>query len=105
MRRLKTSYFRMKLRTFPSICLGLSALAVACSDTQLEDFGIDKGTPVVVETGDIAEGVTKTGETVTIQVRVGLSAPASKAFQVELQLNADTVAQLAEEGNLEGALP
>lgn len=95
----------MKLRTFPSICLGLSALAVACSDTQLEDFGIDKGTPVVVETGDIAEGVTKTGETVTIQVRVGLSAPASKAFQVELQLNADTVAQLAEEGNLEGALP
>lgn len=95
----------MKIRNFPSICLGLAVLAAACSDTKLEDFGIEKGTPVVVETGDVADGVTKTNETVTVQVRVALSAPASKAFQVELELNVDTVEQLASAGQLEGAFP
>lgn len=80
-------------------------MAAACSDTKLEDFNIGQGIPVVVETGDIAEGITKSGETVTMQVRVKLSAPATKAFQVELRLNSDTVAQLDEAGQLEGAFP
>ncbi|MEC3881115.1 discoidin domain-containing protein [Parapedobacter sp. 10938] len=95
----------MKLRIFPSICLGVAALAMACSDTKLEDFGIESGTPVTVETGAVADGITKTGETVTIRVGVTLSAPASKAFQVELQLNPDTVEQLAATGQLDGAFP
>lgn len=95
----------MKLHIFPSICLGFAALATACSDTSLEEFGIGSGNPVTVETGAVADGVAKTGETVTIHVGVKLSAPASKAFQVELQLNPDTVEQLGAAGQLGGALP
>src|SRR5690606_3916483 len=95
----------MKRRIFPSIYLGLAALVAACSDTPLEDFGIERGTPVTVGTGTVADGVTKTGETVTIQVAVTLSAPAAKAFQVELQLNPDTVEQLAAAEQLDGAFP
>lgn len=95
----------MKAHFFPLIYLGLATMVAACSDPKLEDFNIEHGTPVVVETGDVAEGITKSGETVTMQVRVALSAPATKAFQVELMLNPDTVAQLADAGQLEGAFP
>src|SRR5690606_25930741 len=49
----------------------------------------------------------KQGEQVFVPLAINLSEPASKAFQVELQLNADTVEQLIANGQLENtvALP
>jgi len=93
------------MKCFPSIYLALTVMVWACSETKLEDFSLEHGAPVVVETGNVTEGITKSGETVTLQVGVKLSAPAQKAFQVELQLNPDVVNQLAAAGQLEGALP
>jgi len=95
----------MKVRIFSWIFWASAVTVAACSDAKLEDFNLEPGTPVIVETGDVAEGVTKSSETVTMQVRVQLSAPAAKAFQVELLLNPDTVEQLANAGQLDGAFP
>lgn len=73
---------------------------VGCSTEDLELFNLQQSNPVQV----IAEGggsdLVKTNDYVQIPMKVKLSAPASKTFDVELQLNTDTVAQLIASGAL-----
>ncbi|WP_346089050.1 hypothetical protein [Sphingobacterium ginsenosidimutans] len=73
---------------------------MACSKDKLEDFDLLGNNPVQV----IAEGggkdLVKTNDYVQIPLKVKLSNPASKTFDVELQLNTDTVTKLIESGAL-----
>lgn len=73
---------------------------MGCSKDKLEAFDLLGNNPVQV----IAEGggkdLVKTNDYVQIPLKVKLSNPASKTFDVELQLNTDTVIKLIESGAL-----
>jgi len=73
---------------------------MACSKDNLEGFGLLENNPVQV----IAEGggkdLVKTNDYVQVPMKVKLSSPASKTFDVELQLNTDTVTKLIGSGVL-----
>ncbi|WP_294187070.1 discoidin domain-containing protein [uncultured Sphingobacterium sp.] len=88
-----------RLFYYITIILFLSQL-LACSKDNLEVFNLREGAPAQV----IAEGggndLIKTNDYVQVPMKVKLSSPASKAFDVELQLNTDTVNKLIQSGTL-----
>jgi len=59
----------------------------SCKDTGLEDFSIKPGSATTVGSGDIAGGITKTNEQITVPISIKLSSPATKAFDVNLAVN------------------
>lgn len=77
---------------------------VGCSKDNLEAFNLQDNRPVQV----IAEGggkdLVKTNDYVQVPMKVKLSSPASKTFDVELQLNTDTVTKLIESGTLKDVI-
>jgi len=73
---------------------------MACKEEGLESFTLKENQATAVSAGDIAGEMTKNSDEVTIPVKVTLTKPAAKAFQVGLQLNVDTIAHLIEEGSL-----
>lgn len=73
---------------------------LSCKEDGLSDFSLQGNTPTTVSAGDIAGDIVKSSDQIRIPVKILLSTPASKAFQVSLQLNADTVEKLIEEGSL-----
>jgi len=72
----------------------------SCKDSDLEDFALRENVTTTVSAGSISGDMVKSGDAVTIPIKVTLSSPAAKAFQVGLQLNADTVNTLLERGDL-----
>lgn len=68
----------------PILCF---TLFMGCKDTALEDFSLKPGTATTVGSGDIAGGITKTNEQITVPVSIKLTSPASKAFDVNLAVN------------------
>lgn len=79
----------------------------SCKDNVLEDFNTGKVNPVTVSAGGMSGAVERDNEKVILHVGVKLSAPATRAFQINLMLNTDTVAALIAGGTLSGtkALP
>ncbi|WP_262246239.1 discoidin domain-containing protein [Parapedobacter soli] len=75
-------------------------LALSCEQQELETFDLDQNNPTTVVPDDQVGDVRKDGELVVVPLSVSLPQPASKAFQVELQLNPDTVNQLIGSGQL-----
>ncbi|WP_293953202.1 MULTISPECIES: discoidin domain-containing protein [unclassified Sphingobacterium] len=88
-----------RLFYYTTIILFLSQL-LACSKDNLEVFNLREGAPAQV----IAEGggndLIKTNDYVQVPMKVKLSSPASKTFDVEIQLNTDTVNKLIQSGTL-----
>ncbi|MDQ1152715.1 discoidin domain-containing protein [Sphingobacterium zeae] len=88
-----------RLFYYITIILFLSQL-LACSKDNLEVFNLREGAPAQV----IAEGggnnLIKTNDYVQVPMKVKLSSPASKTFDVEIQLNTDTVNKLIQSGTL-----
>lgn len=78
------------------LMLGLSA----CSDTNLEDFDLQQNKPIQIAAGATQGTILKTNESLTIPITIGLSGAASKAFEVGLSINQDTVIKLIEAGTL-----
>lgn len=77
----------------------------ACQDNALETFNLESNNPSTVSPEARNSAPRKDGERLVIPLSVRLSAVASKAFQVEIQLNPDTVTQLVEGGQLEDVVP
>jgi hypothetical protein len=77
----------------------------ACQDNALETFNLESNNPSTVTPQARNSAPRKDGERLVIPLSVRLSAVASKAFQVEIQLNPDTVTQLVEGGQLEDVVP
>jgi len=76
-----------------NICIaGLFVLQfIGCKDRALEDFALVDNNPVQVIAGDGTDEIIKTNDYVEVPITVMLSAPASKAFDVELVLSNDTI--------------
>ena len=77
----------------------------ACQDNALETFNLESNNPSTVSPQARNNAPRKDGERLVIPLSVRLSAVASKAFQVEIQLNPDTVTQLVEGGQLGDVVP
>lgn len=91
----------MKLNSIYLAFLSLTLLQLfSCKRNALEDFSIAKGTPVTVSAGGLRGNIQRDNEKIILQVGVGLSAPATKAFQISLTLNTDTVNGLIENKTL-----
>ncbi|TJZ61837.1 discoidin domain-containing protein [Sphingobacterium olei] len=73
---------------------------VACQETNLEDFDLQAGQGVQVAASTNIGTIAKTNETLTIPVNLKLSGGASKAFEVSLRINQDTVTKQIQEGKL-----
>lgn len=80
---------------------------MACSKDNLEEFNLQGNTAVQVIAAGGGKDLVKTNDYVQIPMKVKLSSPATKTFDVELQLNTDTVTKLIESGALKDvvALP
>lgn len=63
----------------------------ACKDHALEDFNVEQPIPVIVSAGSVGSNLVRDNDKVTLRVGVKLSAPASRAFQIGLILNPDTI--------------
>jgi hypothetical protein len=72
----------------------------ACRETALEDFTPVETSAVQVSAGTTIKNVTKTNESLTVTVGLTLSGHASKAFEVGLRVNQDTVLKQLEAGTL-----
>lgn len=90
------------LKLFKNIYLPILCFSVlfGCKDTALEDFSIKPGSATTVGSGDIAGGITKTNEQITVPVSIKLSSPASKAFDVNLAVNQNAAADHIKSKNL-----
>src|SRR5690606_22660871 len=96
MRTMKTLIkYRVKvLMTF------LVVLFAACKDHELEDFNLEKTSPSTVSAGNTIGEIRKSNEVITVPLSVSLSTPATRAFQVGLQLNGDTIQSMIDSGDL-----
>lgn len=79
----------------------------SCKDHVLEDFSAEKTTPVTVSAGTVRGKIVRDNDKVTLQVGIGLSAAATKAFQIALSLHPDTINTLIANQTLQNtvALP
>lgn len=95
--------FKYNMCMFLALAVGLSA----CKDHDLEDFAIQQTDPSAVSAGDVIGEIVKSNERITVPIQVTLSTPATKAFEVGVALNVDTVDQLIADNVLTGtaALP
>ncbi|WP_333576877.1 discoidin domain-containing protein [Sphingobacterium sp.] len=92
-----------RLFYFITIFLGLSQF-LACSKNDLEGFNLQGGARVQVIAEGGGEDLIKTNDYVQVPMKVKLSSPASQTFDVELQLNTDTITKLIESGTLKDAI-
>ena len=85
--------------TLYQILLVVSMLAIAsCKKHDLEDFSLSKTTPLTVSAGSMVGDIKKDNEKISFKVRLALSEPAKKAFQVGLEINNDTLQSLIDKG-------
>jgi len=91
------------LRNISCILATVVALA-SCQEAALEDFNLQAGKSIQVETGNIAGEISKTNEFMTIPVSLKLSGNATKAFEVTLSINQDTLEKMAVEGKLDNTI-
>jgi hypothetical protein len=95
----------MKRNCFYLACCAVFLLQLwSCKDKMLEDFNTEKTTPVVVSAGSVSSIIGRDNEKVTVNVGLRLSAPSTKAFQVNLRLNTDTMETLIKSGNLQNTV-
>lgn len=95
----------MKLKSLSLALLALALLQfISCKDHELEDFEAQKTTPITVTAGAVQGGVERDNEKVIVRVGIGLSAAATKAFQVRLTLNSDTVGRLISNNTLQNTV-
>lgn len=87
------------LQKYGYFLLALCAM-IACSDTELENFELKESKSVRVSAGNISGTIVKTNEAIIIPVALSLSDAASKAFEIGLAINQDTITSLIGQGEL-----
>lgn len=71
-----------------------SLTLAACMPQELEDFALESSAPSTVSAGSISGTITKDSEYAKIPIEVTLSTPATKAFQVGLEFDAEATEDL-----------
>lgn len=80
-------------------------LATGCKKKDVQNLGSLTSEPRVVAAQNIVAGeITKDNSSVMVPFHIKLSGPAGKAFQVAVELNDDTVAQLIANGTLQNTV-
>lgn len=80
-------------------------MLIGCSDKELETFDAPGNyTSSVVSPGGIAGNVTVTNSEIIVPIKVTLNLPASRAFDVEIQLNNAKVEEQIASGDLDNAI-
>jgi hypothetical protein len=99
------NYLMMKKYIY-SMLSGLIILAtVSCKHNNLEDLDLIKNQDRSVSGAGVITGdITKDNETVKVPFKISLSGPATKAFQVGITLNSDTVSKLIADGVLKNTV-
>ena len=92
-----------KIFTKISLLCFAATLLIGCKQDDLEEFRPLPTQPTDVSAGSGIGTISKNNERITVPLEVTLTSPASKAFQVGIQLNADTVIQLINDGVLQDA--
>src|SRR5690606_8395717 len=92
-----------KIFTKISLLYFAATLLIGCKQDDLEEIRPLPTQPTVVSAGSGIGTISKNNERITVPLEVTLTAPASKAFQVGIQLSADTVIQLINDGVLQDA--
>lgn len=89
-----------------ALLIGLFILiAGACRQNDLNDLSLIKNTERDISgAGTYTGGITTDNETVKVPFKISLSGPATKAFQVGITLNNDTVNKLIANGILKNAI-
>jgi hypothetical protein len=83
----------------------LILIAGACRQNELNDLGLIKNTDRDISGGGVnTGGITADNETVKVPFKISLSGPATKAFQVGITLNNDTVNKLIANGTLKNTV-
>lgn len=85
-------------------CVTCLTLFLSCKDHILEDFNADKVVPVTVTAGAVSGTMERDNEKVTLHVGLKLSAPANKAFQINLTINSDTIKTLIANNTLQNTV-
>lgn len=93
-----------RIRTLSTLALAM-LLFQTCTDHALESFDIESTDPSAVSPKETVGEPRKEGERLIVPLAIQLSQSAGKAFQVEIQLNQDTLTRLIDEGELEDVLP
>lgn len=90
------------MKTFKKKAYFLLALCamIACSDTELENFELQQNKPVRISAGNVSGTIVKTNESIIVPVGLTLSDAASKAFEISLAVNQDTILKLIDQGTL-----
>src|SRR5690606_14499904 len=86
---------------YPIFVVVLMLGIVSCKKHDLEDFSLTKTTPLTVSAGSIIGDIKKDNEKIYFKVRIALSEPATKAFQVGLEVNNDTLQALIDRNLVE----
>jgi len=100
------------MKTIVNLCaaplpytLCLLALMAGCKKKDLQDLSSLTAEPRTVSAQKIIPGeISKDNSAVSVPFHVKLSGPAGKAFQVAVELNTDTVAQLIANGSLQNTV-
>ncbi len=88
-----------------SVLVVMAASVISCTKNKLDNVDpIENEQRSVTGDGVITDQITQDNETVRIPFKITLNAPASKAFQVAIKLNSDTVNQLITNGTLENTI-
>ena len=77
----------------------------ACQESFDEQFQIGTGTTSTISTSGISGGLRKSNNTVIIPVSIKLDKPASKAFEVKIIVNQDSLDKLVDAGQLNNLVP
>lgn len=90
------------MKTFKKKAYFLLALCamIACNDTELENFELQQNKPVRISAGNVSGTIVKTNESIIVPVGLTLSDAASKAFEISLAVNQDTILKLIDQGTL-----
>jgi hypothetical protein len=88
------------------LIIGLFILiAGACRQNNLDDLSLIKNTDRDISgAGANTGGITADNETIKVPFKISLSGPATKAFQVGITLNNDTVTKLIDNGTLKNTV-
>ncbi len=88
------------MKLFGMFALLLVIMLDGCETKSLEDFSLQDNKLATVSAAGIAGEVQKTNESIIVPVSVKLNGNASKAFDVGLSVNQDTVQTLIQSGEL-----
>ena len=101
----RLNYFEMKNKIYWVLLWAITLAAASCKQEKLDSLDLLKTADRDISGGGIVAGdVSVSNESVKVPFKITLSGPATKAFQVGITLNNDTVKNLIANGTLKNTI-